>query len=90
MLIKLLFDFIKTILEFLFNLLPDVPNFSSNIINSLDSYLDLIFGNLSLLGFFVDISLIKILVPLVIIVLNFEHIYHFAIWIIKKLPIGAD
>ena len=90
MLIKLLFDFIKTILEFLFNLLPDVPNFSSNIINSFDSYLDLIFGNLSLLGFFVDISLIKILVPLVIIVLNFEHIYHFAIWIIKKLPIGAD
>lgn len=90
MIIELLFNFIKTILDFLFNLLPNIPIFPINLTNSLDSYLDLIFSNLSLLGFFVDIALIKVLVPLVIIVINFEYIYHFAIFVIKKLPLNID
>ena len=33
---------------------------------------------------------IKILVPLVVVVYNFEHIYHFAIWLIKKIPLSID
>lgn len=90
MIIELLFNLIKFILDFLFNLLPNIPSFSSNLANSLDSYLDLIFSNLSLLGFFVDIALIKVLVPLIIIVINFEHIYHFSLWVIKKLPFSIN
>ena len=49
-----------------------------------------IFDNLDLLGIFIRIDTIKILVPLVVIAYNFEHIYHFVIWLVKKIPLSID
>lgn len=90
MIIEAIFNLVKQLLLVLFALLPDIPDFDINLLDSLTSYINLIFDNLDLLGFFVDISTIKILVPLIIIVINFEHIYHFALWVIKKLPLGIS
>ena len=50
----------------------------------------LIFDNVELLGYFVSIPLIKALVPLIILVENFEHVYNFVIWIIRKIPISSE
>lgn len=90
MILEAIFSLIKILLDFVFALLPNVPNFDIALLSSLNTYIDLIFDNLGLLGFFVDINTVKVLVPLVIIAINFEHVYHFALWVIHKLPIGSD
>ena len=90
MLIEILLNLAKFLLDFIFALLPDIPNFNISLLDSLTQYINLIFDNVGLLGFFVRISTIKTLVPLVIIVINFERIYHFVIWIVHKLPISID
>ena len=56
------------------------------ILIKLDAFMNLIFDNLGLLGFFLDIGFIKILLPLVLLVANAEHIYHLIMWIIRKIP----
>lgn len=90
MIIKAIFNLILTLLKTVFSFLPDIPQFPSNILSSLNTVFDTIFNNLDLLGLFVRIDTIKVLVPLLIIAINFEHIYHFTMWIVKKLPLSID
>lgn len=90
MIIKAIFDLVLGLLKLVFGILPNIPDLPDNINNSLNTVFDTIFNNLDLLGLFVRIDTIKTLVPLLIIVINFEHVYHFTMWIIKKLPLGIN
>lgn len=90
MIIKAIFELILGLLKLVFGFLPNLPSFPNNIMTSLDKVFTTIFDNLNLLGLFVNIDTIKVLVPLVIIVVNFEHIYHFTMWIIKKIPLSIE
>lgn len=88
MILETIFNLVLTLLKTVFAILPNVPQFPATIMNSLNTVFDTIFNNLDLLGLFVRIETIKTLVPLLIIAINFEHIYHFAMWIIHKLPLN--
>lgn len=90
MILKAIFEAILGLLKIIFGLLPNVPSFPDSLLSSLDTVFDTIFNNLDLLGLFVRIDTIKILVPLVVIAVNFEHIYHFTMWILKKIPLSID
>ena len=90
MIIKAIFDAILGVLKSVFGILPSIPQFPQNILNSLNTVFDTIFDNLDLLGLFVRIDTIKVLVPLLIIAINFEHIYHFTMWILKKIPLSIE
>lgn len=90
MILEAIFNLVKILLNFIFALLPDLPNFDIGLLDDLTSYINMIFNNLGLLGFFIDISTIKVLVPLIILVINFDHIYNFAMWVIKKLPLSIN
>lgn len=78
-------DGLYWICEFLFSWI-NIPAFPTSLSNSIDSFLNLIFDNCSLLGFFIRPATIKIVIPLLIILVNFEFIYKLIIWIAKKIP----
>lgn len=90
MIIEAIINLVTNLLKFVFNLLPDIPQLPASILTSLDNVFDTIFSHLDLLGLFVRIDTIKILVPLILVVYNFEHIYHFIMWIIKKIPLSIN
>lgn len=90
MILQTIFDAIKNLLLVIFGLLPNVPQFPETMMNSIETVFDTIFNNLDLLGLFVRIETIKVLVPLLIVAINFEHIYHFIMWIVKKIPLSID
>lgn len=73
------------IIDFLFGWI-NIPQIPDTISNSINSFFNLIFGNLSLFSFFIRPITIKILVPLLIFVVNFKYIYKFIMWFVKKLP----
>ena len=87
MIVTAVLSLCEMLLTIIFGLLPDIPNFDSNVLDSLNNFINLIFDNLDLLGFFIDIELIGALIPWLIIILNFEHIYDFVMWIVRKIPI---
>lgn len=89
MIIQFLFNIILTLLKTIFSVLPDLPQLPSALLASVNTVMTVIFDNIKLLGFFFPISTIKIMVPLILIVINFDKIYHFTLWVVKKLPIGV-
>ena len=90
MITSFVLDVAKLLFNLIFLILPDLPQFDVSILKSLNDFVNLIFDHLDLLGFFIRISTIKTLVPLIILASNFEHIYHLMMWIIRKLPINAS
>jgi len=90
MIIEMLLDLIYTVLTAVLDIIPNLPSFDGNsILSSVDYVFDLIFGHSGLLGFFVRVSTIKLLVPLILLAINFEEVYKLTMWVITKLPIGV-
>lgn len=73
------------IIQFAFGWI-NIPQMPNEITNSIDSFFNLIFDNLSLLGFFVRPMTLKIVIPVLIILLNFDLIYKIVMWLVLKIP----
>lgn len=91
MLVEALFNGVTSLIDGILDLLDVLPEFPEDLVTSMDSFFSLIFDNLSLLGFFVRLDTVKILIPLVIVVMNFEDVYAFVMWLLRKIPfIGVE
>ena len=76
-------NFFDSFLNFL-DVLPAMPD-------SVVSALDLFFTNIFEYGwtgacFFLPMDYVLVLFPLVLIVSNFEHVYHLVMWVLRKIP----
>lgn len=85
MILEALLNLIQLLLNVVFGWI-NIPQFPSELTSSVDSFLDLIFENLSLLGFFIRPITLTVAIPLLIILLNFDKIYKLAMYIIRKIP----
>lgn len=75
-----------TSITMILGILPDIVSVPDVVVDGINSFLDIIFNNLDLLNVFVPVSTIKLVIPIAIIIMNFEHIYKLIMWIIKKIP----
>ena len=87
MIILGLLQALSGILISILSLLPTLPQLPDSILNGLNNFLDLIFNNSGLLGLFIPISTIKVVVPLIIVIINFDKIYKLVMWVFKKIPV---
>lgn len=85
MIIELLLNLVFTVLKFAFGWI-NLPQFPEQLTTNIDSFLGYIFNNLTILGFFIRPVTLTLLIPTLIIVLNFDHIYKFTMWILRKIP----
>lgn len=53
---------------------------------ALEELKGLVFDNVYLLPFFIHLKTIYVAIPIVIALVNAEHIYRFCMWLIKKVP----
>lgn len=82
MIVQALFDIIFGLVNLIISLLPSLPNFDESLLADFNTTIDTIFNNASLLGFFFPISTIKVYIPLVLLVVNFEYVYNLAMWVV--------
>lgn len=73
-------------IEVILSILPDIPSLPDELLSSAYSFIDLIFDNVGLLGLFIPISTIKVVVPLVLVIVNFDKIYKLTMWVLNKIP----
>lgn len=73
-------------IEVILSILPDIPSLPDELLSSAYSFIDLIFDNVGLLGLFIPISTIKVVVPLVLVIVNFDKIYKLTLWVLNKIP----
>lgn len=85
MILETILTIIKVLLQFVFGWI-NLPQFPESLTSSVDSFLSIIFDNISLLGFFIRPITLTVAIPILIVLLNFEQVYKFTMWIIKKIP----
>lgn len=84
-LLNFVFELLFVILQLLFGWI-NIPPFPDTLKGSINSFLDLIFNNLTFLSFFIRPLTLKIVIPLAIFLFNFKYIYKLSMFIIKKIP----
>lgn len=85
MIIEALLTLVFTVLKFAFGWI-NLPAFPNELSVNIDTFLSYIFNNLTILGFFIRPLTLTLFIPTLIIVLNFDHIYKFTMWILRKIP----
>ena len=85
MIIQGLLNVVKFLINIIFGWihLPAVPD---QIVSIVDRILLYVKSGLGLLWLFVPFELVKAMIPLVIAVVNFDKLYSFAVWVLKKIP----
>lgn len=80
-LLNLIFGLLKIVFGWI-----SLPAFPAELASGIETFLNLIFDNITLLGFFIRPATITIVVPILIILLNFEDLYKITMWILRKIP----
>lgn len=81
----------KLIVDTLFALLGILPKYPSEVTSVIDGAFAFLFSGINLVGIFVDLNMVKILIPLVIAILNMDKIIKFIVFAVKKIPfIGIE
>lgn len=85
MILEAILNLFKTLLYTCFSWI-NIPAFPSELSANINTFLDLIFNNLTLLGFFIRPVTLQISIPILIILLNFDNLYNLTMWILRKIP----
>lgn len=86
MILENLLNILLSSIEVILSILPDIPSLPDELLSSAYSFIDLIFDNVGLLGLFIPISTIKVVVPLLLVIVNFDKIYKLTMWVLNKIP----
>lgn len=85
MILEALLNLVFGLLKIVFGWIS-LPAFPEALTSGVDTFLGLIFDNLTLLGFFIRPLTLQICIPILIILLNFEDVYKITMWILRKIP----
>lgn len=85
MILEAVFNLVSSMLRLVFGWinLPDMPETVTSII---DELFTLIGGSIGMMGIFIDLNMVKILLPVLLIVINFDEVWKFTMFILKKIP----
>lgn len=85
MILQAVFDLVRNVIKLVFGWinLPVMPEAVTSVI---DELFVLLRGSVGMLGVFVDLSMLKILLPVLLIVINFEDVWKFTMFILRKIP----
>lgn len=78
----------KSVLQTLLGFI-NIPGMPQSFVTSIDSFLDMVFGNVGLVGLFVRWDTVKIGIPILIAIANMDKIYDGVMWIIRKIPMAG-
>lgn len=66
--------------------LPNMADYGTGFQDAFDLISDMLESSKSLINLFLPWDIVRFGIPIVIVVMNFEHIYNFIMWVIKKIP----
>lgn len=84
-LLDLIFGLIKIVFGWIN--LPEMPSAITSIVDELFTIFE---GAVGLLGVFVDLQFLAVCMPILVVIINFEHLYRGTMFIIRKLPLNIN
>lgn len=90
MIISGILSVIKTLLIGIISVF-NMPSVSEEFYNAFDLINDWLANGQHIIDLFVPWNIVKFGIPLIVFVVNFEHIYGVVMWILRKIPmLGID
>lgn len=88
MIIEGILNALKKVIFALFSWLnlPNISDYGSGFEDALALISDMLESSQSLINLFLPWGIVKFGLPIIIVVMNFEHIYSFIMWVIRKIP----
>lgn len=86
MIVEGLFELVYTLLSVVLTPFQIIPNMPSSISNQIDNFVTFIFQPIDICLYFFDIYFLRAAIPIILIIVNMEHIWDGILWILKKLP----
>lgn len=74
-------------LEWILDMIPALPQTPSFIVDSVNSVLNLIFSNIALFQLFIPFELVGVLLPLSLIVVNFNRLWGLLRLVYRLIPV---
>lgn len=90
MVVDFFINILSSFLSWYVNILPQIPNLSSTLMDSLDTFLDLLVDNSYLVSFFIRPLTFKSALIAIIAVLTLEELISYIMWVIKKIPVSTE
>lgn len=85
MIIEGLLNLVSGLLKLVFGWI-DLPDFPSSVTSVIDELFGYIQGAAGIMGIFVDMNMVKVLLPVLLIVINFDEVWKFTMFIVRKIP----
>lgn len=87
MLIEGLISIVLFLVKLVMAVLPDLPGLPDSAIASITNVINMAVSNAgALIGIFVRVSTLKAAIPILIVLMQFDHILEFITWILRKVP----
>ena len=85
MIIESLLEAIFALLQVIFSpiALPALPDVVADV---LEQFKSIIVGGIGFLSVFVDFDVVKVLIPIVIVIANFDKIWPLIMFVLRKIP----
>lgn len=87
MILESLMTVISSLISMCFSLLPNIPKMPATVTNTLTHVTTIITDNLGLLECVIRPQTLLVIIPLLVVTINIEHIWNVIWWIIEKIPI---
>ena len=85
MILESVFNLFGAFLRVIFGWI-NLPAMLEAITSVLDELCALIRGSIGILAVFIDMDMVKILLPVLLIVINFDEVWKFTMFIVRKIP----
>ena len=66
--------------------LPNMSDYGTGFQDAFDLIGDMLESSQGIINLFLPWSIVKFGLPIVIVVMNFEHVYNFVMWVVRKIP----
>ena len=86
MLVELMLSLVKVLIDIIFAFLGILPDMPDTLIVAINDFMDLLFAGANIVALFMPMDIVRILIPIVIAIVNFDKILKIIIFILKKIP----
>lgn len=85
MIIEGLLNLFVGLLEVVFSWV-NVPELPASVTSVIDELFDILAGSVGLLSIFIDFNMVRLLLPVLVIVINFDEAWKLTMFILRKIP----
>lgn len=86
MIIEAILNLLVGVIKLAFSIIPDLPQLPSSALSVVDQVFGYISSGIGIASVFIDMNFVRVMIPLLIVVVNFDKVYDLIMFVLRKIP----